>query len=1109
MSDKEANVQVVIRLRPRSKREIGENSSICVTAPGLKSKELHIRTAMTESFHTTKSYTFDNVFGPDSDQEMVFESVAAPIIDEVLEGYNCTIFAYGQTGTGKTYTMEGELDDTASVHAGIIPRSLNRLFQVLDASKVDYSVKVSFIELYNEELIDLLSGNDDRHKLRIYEDNARKGCTGVVIQPLEEFIVKNTADVISILQRGSKKRQIAATDFNEASSRSHCVFLITVHTREEVNGEDLLKVGKLYLVDLAGSENISRSGAENKRAREAGIINQSLLTLGRVINSLVDKSPHVPYRESKLTRLLQDSLGGKTKTCIIATVSPARSCLEETLSTLDYANRAKKIRNKPEVNQRMTKKALIKEYSAEIDRLKSDLQAAREKNGVYLTQERYEELLKASTGTRERLQELSQELQSKSELASMLEKRLAQSREETVSAEKSLQDTLTQRDKLLLERDAALAKLQKQQQLKEVLISDRQNLEDIARELRDCVSRLHSDARDFSSRLLAQNISLQSDREALSSFKLSSVLELAKLREALAKFQSHSLVLDEELSNKAETWQSEMQQLIGTLRESLATLLSRHSVSVREYLSQMETMDAVNKTASVRSELRAKVESQISCLEKSVTKFVLDSLEEIERVGNHLQGEVLESASTLSEEKSKLMATLADGCSSVVELFEKVGEALSHARENAARTLKDTSSAVELCKMKREQALAASQQRIAEKLKGLLDTAFEEQRELLKREVCESDAAQAQGNETLMRAFTEATDKILASKASFLGSVDCSAQAANSFKAIEKSVAQSLQRVSSGVENFKSKVENFRSSQAVESVKGRVLKELDAADGVSNDILDLALCSHRKNLDDLNSEVDSRSENLQESVLQAHKLANSGVGDMRSLCQLFIKDSAIDLLSAGGHIAEDLGNKIKNVQLATSEATFAEGEVVYNIPQEWKSPESEEKILHDIEHGLHNGRETVKRAQLDVCLPTMVKCKRDEPSSSPYFHRAEPKSETLLADPELQSPLKKRTKVIGADGNLSSSLDTLAQQALGKLYIDQNKQSFEDEEPPLWSKGKLLQSQSIASLDTLVDTVAKSEGSFAGSCNQENFAPTESQLPRLTRSRTRIQGDLP
>ncbi|KAI9366785.1 hypothetical protein DFJ73DRAFT_755535 [Zopfochytrium polystomum] len=325
---KETNINVIVRVRPRSSKEIRENSPIVVN-PGssLKSRELSVRCSPSDA--TVKTYHFDKVFGPDASQELVFTEVVVPLLDEVLMGYNCTIFAYVT-----------------------LPK---------------------FIEIYNEELRDLLSVDDSSQKLKIFEDINRKGSNDV--HGMERVLVTEAADVISILQKGSFKRQTAATKMNESSSRSHCIFTITVHIKETTaDGEDLLKVGKLNLVDLAGSENIGRSGAENKRAKEAGSINQSLLALGRVINALVEKGPHVPYRESKLTRLLQDSLGGKTKTCIIAAVSPAKSNIEETLSTLDYAHRAKNIRNKPEVNQKMTKKALIKEYETQIERLKSDLQ---------------------------------------------------------------------------------------------------------------------------------------------------------------------------------------------------------------------------------------------------------------------------------------------------------------------------------------------------------------------------------------------------------------------------------------------------------------------------------------------------------------------------------------------------------------------------------------------------------------------------------------------------------------------------------------------------------------------------------------------------------------
>lgn len=351
---------------------------------------------------SNKTYHFDKVFSPAADQAIIFEDVVAPILSEMLTGYNCTIFAYGQTGTGKTYTMSGDMTETyglLSDAAGIIPRVLYSLFQKLEADDVECSVKCSFIELYNEELRDLLSA-DETVKLKIYDDSSRKN-TATLVQGMEESHIKNAAAGIKLLQEGSFRRQVAATKCNDLSSRSHTVFTITTYIKKVTeSGEDFICSGKLNLVDLAGSENIQRSGAENKRAAEAGLINKSLLTLGRVINALVDKSSHIPYRESKLTRLLQDSLGGRTKTCIIATVSPARSNLEETISTLDYAFRAKNIRNKPQVNSMISKKTLLKEFTTEIEKLKSELIATRQRNGVYLTNDQYEEITVESESRR-------------------------------------------------------------------------------------------------------------------------------------------------------------------------------------------------------------------------------------------------------------------------------------------------------------------------------------------------------------------------------------------------------------------------------------------------------------------------------------------------------------------------------------------------------------------------------------------------------------------------------------------------------------------------------------------------------------------------------------
>uniref|UniRef100_A0A4W5P401 Kinesin-like protein n=1 Tax=Hucho hucho TaxID=62062 RepID=A0A4W5P401_9TELE len=379
-------------------------------------KEINVRTGGIGDKAARKMYTFDMVFGPAAKQIDVYKSVVCPILDEVISGYNCTVFAYGQTGTGKTFTMEGERSPNEEFTweedplAGIIPRTLHQIFEKLSENGTEFSVKVSLLEIYNEELFDLLSPCPDvTERLQLFDDPRNK--RGVIIKGLEEITVHNKNEVYQILERGSAKRKTASTLMNAYSSRSHSVFSVTIHMKEiTIEGEELVKIGKLNLVDLAGSENIGRSGAVDKRAREAGNINQSLLTLGRVITALVEKRPHVPYRESKLTRILQDSLGGRTKTSIIATVSPASINLEETLSTLEYANRAKNIMNKPEVNQKLTKRTLIKEYTEEIERLKRDLAATRDKNGVYLSSENYESMAGVISSQEEHITEYTEKI---------------------------------------------------------------------------------------------------------------------------------------------------------------------------------------------------------------------------------------------------------------------------------------------------------------------------------------------------------------------------------------------------------------------------------------------------------------------------------------------------------------------------------------------------------------------------------------------------------------------------------------------------------------------------------------------------------------------------
>lgn len=490
--DKGKNIQVVVRCRPFNLAERKANAHSVVECDQTR-KEVSVRTGGLADKSSRKTYTFDMVFGPSTKQIDLYRSIVCPILDEVIMGYNCTIFAYGQTGTGKTFTMEGERSPNEAYTweedplAGIIPRTLHQIFETLTDNGTEFSVKVSLLEIYNEELFDLLNPSSDvSERLQMFDDPRNK--RGVIIKGLEEIAVHNKDEVYQILEKGAAKRTTAATLMNAYSSRSHSVFSVTIHMKETtIDGEELVKIGKLNLVDLAGSENIGRSGAVDKRAREAGNINQSLLTLGRVITALVEKTPHVPYRESKLTRILQDSLGGRTRTSIIATVSPASVNLEETLNTLEYAHRAKNILNKPEVNQKLTKKALIKEYTEEIERLKRDLAAAREKNGVYISEENFRTMSGKLTAQEEQIVELVEKIGAVEEELSRVTELFMDNKNALYQCKSDLQNKTQELESTQKHLQETKLQLIKEEYISSTLESNEEKLHDTASKLLDTV----------------------------------------------------------------------------------------------------------------------------------------------------------------------------------------------------------------------------------------------------------------------------------------------------------------------------------------------------------------------------------------------------------------------------------------------------------------------------------------------------------------------------------------------------------------------------------------------------------------------------------------------
>lgn len=326
------------------------------------------------------SFTFDSVYGDNSNQREVYDETAFPLIESVIEGYNGTIFAYGQTGCGKTHTMLGIKEDPEQ--KGIIPHAFDHIFGFIDEKEgnTKFLVRASYLEIYNEEIRDLLS-NKGKAKLNLSESKDK----GVFVKNLTMIIVKSIPEIEKVMNEGTANRSVAETKMNKESSRSHSIFTIYIETavEDEKLDESKIKAGKLNLVDLAGSERQSKTGATGDTLKEATKINLSLSALGNVISALVDgKSSHIPYRDSKLTRLLQDSLGGNTKTVMIAALSPADYNYDETLSTLRYAARAKSIKNKPTINED-PKDALLREYEEEIKKLKKLLDQAN--NGQKIT----------------------------------------------------------------------------------------------------------------------------------------------------------------------------------------------------------------------------------------------------------------------------------------------------------------------------------------------------------------------------------------------------------------------------------------------------------------------------------------------------------------------------------------------------------------------------------------------------------------------------------------------------------------------------------------------------------------------------------------------------
>lgn len=410
-------LQVVVRVRPPLPRELQgfrpyEPATLADPSRRAITLSENLRAAANANVengvvYNTYRFAFDRVYAPDTPQEEVYTDCARGAVSNVLQGYNASIVAFGQTGAGKTFTMTGDL---AGPGRGIIPRAIEDVFSHIQRDTGEackFLVRASYLQIYNEVISDLLKPGTQA-SLTIREDRRR----GVHVEGLSEWVVRTPGDVYALMEKGGAARTTGATKLNELSSRSHAIFILIVEKSSVEGGatgdggaaaaaahlagvdagagaggvRQTVRVGKLNLVDLAGSERVHLTGATGKRLEESKKINQSLSALGNVIAALTDPRgrgvrPHVPYRDSKLTRILEDSLGGNCKTTFMALVSPAVEAFSESLSTLKFAHRAKCVRNAPVINEDLDHRTLLRKYERELKRLRAEL-AQRSKDLV-------------------------------------------------------------------------------------------------------------------------------------------------------------------------------------------------------------------------------------------------------------------------------------------------------------------------------------------------------------------------------------------------------------------------------------------------------------------------------------------------------------------------------------------------------------------------------------------------------------------------------------------------------------------------------------------------------------------------------------------------------
>ncbi|KAI8142851.1 kinesin heavy chain [Fennellomyces sp. T-0311] len=668
------SIKVVCRFRPQNSLENREGGVPIIdiddegTSVQLNGKEFK------------GNFSFDKIYGMNTAQKDIFDYSVKSIVDDVTAGYNGTVFAYGQTGSGKTFTMMGaDIDDEKT--KGITPRIVEQIFASIMAapSNIEFTVKVSYMEIYMEKVRDLL--NPSRDNLPIHEDKQK----GIYVKDLLEVYVGSSDEVYEVMRRGGNNRVVAYTNMNAESSRSHSIVQITITQKNVDTGA--AKSGKLYLVDLAGSEKVGKTGASGQTLEEAKKINTSLTALGMVINALTDgKSRHIPYRDSKLTRILQESLGGNSRTTLIINCSPSSYNEAETLSTLRFGVRAKTIKNKAKVNADLSPaelKALLKKVKSDavtfqtyISALEGEVNVWR--SGKTVPEDKWVTMdkvtkgdVKAPTAPAQSFKSpaVAEEMSRPATPAIVLEK---DEREEYMKRENELMDQIAEKETELANREKLL------ESLKEETTYYKEQEQLVTKENQQMTTELND------LRLQLQKISYESKENAITVDSLKEanqdlIAELEELKKNLAEVRvAHKEASDGEKEKKKAEKMAQMmsgfdpsgqinekeRQIRDALSkldgENTSSLSTEEIVSLRRDLAESKvlhdqhtkTIDDLTYEKDAIERKKTDLESRLAHLEQEYEELLDKTIAE-EEAGVKSKADIAE---TIADIKSKLEA---------------------------------------------------------------------------------------------------------------------------------------------------------------------------------------------------------------------------------------------------------------------------------------------------------------------------------------------------------------------------------------------------------------------------------------------------------------------